>query len=80
MTTAGNRYDVEYSMEHIEKLTDERQFFRVNRHTIVNINAITDILSYSANRLRVKIPHEEKIGEILVSREKVAAFKKWLGR
>lgn len=80
ITTSGNQYDTEHSMEQLEKLLDPQLFFRVNRQMIVNINAITDIVTYSASTLRVKISQEEKVGEILISREKVKLFKKWLGR
>ncbi len=79
-TKSGNRYDTEYSMEQLEIFLDPQQFFRVNRQMIININSITDIVAYSSSRLRVKIAQEEKVGEILISREKVPAFKKWLGR
>jgi two-component system response regulator LytT len=80
MTSSGKCYDVNYSLEQLEKLLDAHQFFRINRHMIINIDAITDIISYSTNRLKIKMANEEKIGELLVSREKVVTFKKWLDR
>ena len=80
MTSSGKCYDVNYSLEQLEKLLDSHRFFRINRHTIINISAITDIISFSMNRLKIKIANEEKIGELLVSREKAGAFKKWLDR
>ena len=80
MTVSGKCYDISYSLEELEKLLNPVQFFRINRQTIVSIDAIIDIISFSKNRLKIKLPHEEKIGEILVSREKAAAFKKWLDR
>ena len=80
MTLSGKCYDISYSMEQLEKLLSPGQFFRINRQTIVNIDAITDIISFSTNRLKIKMPHEEKIGELMVSREKATEFKKWLDR
>jgi two-component system, LytTR family, response regulator LytT len=80
MTSSGKRYDVNYSLEQLEKLIDPQLFFRINRHTIINISVITDIISFSTNRLKIKIANEDKVGELLVSREKVTAFKEWLDR
>jgi DNA-binding LytR/AlgR family response regulator len=80
MTGNGKCYDLDYSLDELEKLLNPRRFFRINRQTIVNIDAISDIISFSKNRLIIKIPNSDKIGELLVSREKAAAFKKWLDR
>lgn len=80
ITLPGKCYDVNYSLEQLEKLLDPGQFFRINRQAIININAITDIISFSTKSLKIKITNEEKIGELLISREKVSAFKKWLDR
>jgi two-component system response regulator LytT len=80
ITLQGRCYDVNYSLEQLEKLLYPGQFFRINRQAIININAITDIISFSAKTLKIKITNEEKIGELIVSREKVKAFKRWLDR
>jgi DNA-binding LytR/AlgR family response regulator len=80
ITSSGKCYDVDYSLEQLEKLIDPCQFFRINRHTIINMSAITDIISLSTNRLKIKIANEEKVGELFVSREIAASFKKWLDR
>jgi len=80
MTSAGKCYDVDYSLEQLEKLLNPHQFFRINRHTIISINAISDILSFSTNRLQIKLIQENRIGELIVSRERITAFKKWLDR
>ena len=65
-------------MESLEELLNPRVFFRVNRTFILNISAIKDVLVYSNSRLRVTSTIEfEK--EIIVSREKVGAFKDWYG-
>jgi len=80
VTLSGKCYDVNYSLERLEKLLDPGLFFRINRQAIININAITDIISFSKKSLKIKITNGEKIGELLVSREKVQAFKRWLDR
>jgi DNA-binding LytR/AlgR family response regulator len=79
LDTTGKTYDVNYSLEQIEKLIDPDQFFRISRKHIVNIKAIADILSYSASRLKLKIVNS-KDDDILVSRSKLTEFRKWLER
>ena len=67
---------IDYKLEELEELLDPALFFRANRTFIVSINAIKDVLVYSNSRL--KIVTEQKLDkEIIVSREKVGAFKQW---
>jgi DNA-binding LytR/AlgR family response regulator len=79
LDNTGKTYDIEYSLEQIEKLTDPKQFFRISRKHIVNINSIADIISYSASRLKLKIV-SSKDDDIIVSRSKLAEFRRWLER
>ena len=44
---------------------------------IVSFSAISDIISYSNSRLKVKL-NSNKSDDLIVSREKVQDFKKWL--
>jgi DNA-binding LytR/AlgR family response regulator len=78
MTLSGKRYDVSYSLEQLEKLLNPRKFFRINRCMIVNIDAISDVISFSKNRLRIKMSNWQEKDEIIVSRERVSDFKKWM--
>jgi two-component system response regulator LytT len=77
--STGKTYDINYSLEQVEKLVDPSQFFRISRKNIVNINAIADIISYSGSKLKLKI-RNSKDEDILVSRSKIAEFRKWLER
>lgn len=75
----GQSYDIDYSLEQVEKLLDPLQFFRISRQYIVNINAIKDIVIYSGRRFKLKITNS-KDDDILVSRSKINDFKEWLNR
>ncbi len=77
LDNTGKAYDVDYSLEQIEHLTDPKLFFRTSRKYIVNINAITDIIAYSGSRFKLKIANS-KDDDILVSRSKLAEFRRWL--
>lgn len=75
----GRRYNVDQTLETLSMILDPQYFFRVSRSIIVRIDAITDILVYSNSRLKVNVGIDlEK--EIIVSRDKVPAFKEWLNR
>jgi DNA-binding LytR/AlgR family response regulator len=70
-------YLVDYSLDRITEMVDEHRFFRINRKYILSNQSITDIIYYSNSRLKIKLkkPGEESI---IVSRDKVSAFKEWL--
>ena len=77
-STDGKNINIDYSLEQLEDLLDSKQFYRVNRKYIINVSAIKDMLAYSNSRLKIKLKHFS-YDEIIVSRERVKAFKKWLG-
>lgn len=78
-TLNGKKYDLDYSLDQLQKLVDPNVFFRINRNYLINIDAIQDIYSYSSNRLGVKLKMMDHL-DMIVSREKVSEFKKWLDR
>ena len=72
----GKKYLIEYTLESLGELLDPKQFLRVNRSHIVHINAIEDVVVYANRRLKLTLdPKTEK--DLIVSREKVARFKRW---
>lgn len=78
--SSGRNYPVDYSLDKIESQVDTRQFFRVSRHFIVNFTAIQDIIAYSSHRLKIVLIDWTEKEEVLVSRERVTAFKAWMDR
>jgi len=75
----GKSYDVDYSLEQLEKLLDPKIFFRISRQYIISINAIKDIIVYSGRRFKLKITNSNE-EDILVSRSKINQFRDWLNR
>lgn len=75
----GRDYAIDYSLEQLEQVLDPELFFRVSRGTIISIRYIKDIIAYSNSRLKL-IPAVKQAEEIIVSRERVARFKRWLER
>jgi two-component system, LytTR family, response regulator LytT len=70
-------YFVNYSLEQIQNLLPEKQFFRLNRQYLINFNAIREVEHYFARKLLVNpsIPAKDKL---IVSKEKVTEFLQWL--
>lgn len=76
-TQVGKRYILDTTMEQTEGMVDPKKFFRLNRKFLTTIPAISDIITYSNSRLKI-ILTDCANQDILISREKVTAFKDWL--
>jgi len=76
----GKDNDVDYSLEQLQSMLDPRKFFRINRECIVNIDAIALMYSYSSSRLQLNLKNKEKNDLFIVSRDKVAEFKRWIDK
>ena len=68
---------VRQSLEHIQKLLPDEQFYRVSRQYLINFNAVKEVEHYFARKLLVNlvVPVQDKL---LVSKEKVNSFLGWL--
>lgn len=78
-TQTGKTYDLDYSLDQLQKMTNPEQFFRINRNFLVNINCIDEIIAYSSSRLKLKLKSEIS-GDLIVSRDKVSEFKRWMDK
>ncbi len=74
---SGRDYAIDYTLDQLEDLLDPAKFFRINRKFIVSFSAISDIISYSNSRLKVKLNSNES-NDLIISRKKIQDFKKWL--
>ncbi|MBL4745066.1 MAG: response regulator transcription factor [Flavobacteriaceae bacterium] len=76
-TNNKRSYLVDMPLEQLTGLLNPALFYRVNRTYFVNINYIHDIISYTNSRLQLKLDAYTEEA-IIVSRERVRDFKKWL--
>ncbi|MCB0528227.1 MAG: response regulator transcription factor [Lewinellaceae bacterium] len=76
----GRKYPVDYTLEQLDGMLDPERFFRVNRQYIASIGVIRDVVAYSNSRLKVNLKDPMNEDPVLISREKVEAFKTWLGK
>lgn len=79
-TFSEKEYSVDYSLDYLQNTIDPDKFFRINRNCIININAIGDILCYSSSRLKIKLNSDKPIYDLIVSKDKVSEFKKWIDK
>lgn len=75
----ANKNLVDYTLEKLEEVTDPKKFFRINRKTIISIDAIAHVKPYVNNRLQVFLKNDKIKEELIISRERVQAFKNWAG-
>ncbi|WP_462251884.1 LytR/AlgR family response regulator transcription factor [Ekhidna sp.] len=76
-TNQGESMIIDHSLDDLQELIDPSSFFRVNRHMILSDGCINSIDSYFNNRLLLSVVPDYS-ENIIVSREKVRAFKEWL--
>jgi two-component system LytT family response regulator len=78
-THSKRSYSIDYSLDQLELLLDPRSCFRISRKYIISMQACTNILAWSNSRLRLKIEGLDD-QDIIVARERVNDFKKWLDK
>ena len=77
-SNSGKQFIIDHTLEELDtELLDPKQFYRINRQYILNINAIREVREYHNNRLEaiISVACDEKL---IVSRNKVKGFKMWL--
>ncbi|GAA4011248.1 LytTR family DNA-binding domain-containing protein [Hymenobacter fastidiosus] len=79
-TRENRRFVIDQTLEQLEKLLDPRRFFRLNRAYFVHQDSIQDIIHYTNSRLKTVLLPAGPEGDVLVSRERVPAFRAWLER
>lgn len=79
VTDDNQRYPIDYSLDKLTQLLKPGEFFRVNRHTLLRHKAIRQIQVMHKGRLLLELEPSLK-EEVLVSIDRVTAFKDWLGK
>ena len=76
-THEGKEFLIDYSLDQLEDILNPLDFFRVNRQFIVKAGAIKEIHTYFNSRLLLRLaPGFDS--EIIVSRDRVNHFKRWM--
>lgn len=77
LSNKGKRHLLDYTLEQLEGLLDPEHFFRINRKIITSVDAIHRIHTYFNSRLKLELLPRTEI-DVIVSRDRVSAFKQWL--
>jgi DNA-binding LytR/AlgR family response regulator len=73
----GKRSTTSESLDQIYSYLDEGSFFRANRQIIVAISAIDKIIKFGNSKLKIQVIPASEI-DIIIGKNKAAAFKQWL--
>lgn len=73
----GNRFVLNTTLEKLEMELNPKHFFRLNRKMIINADAVEQVKPYHNNRLKLQLKGISTQEEMIISRERVAAFKQW---
>ena len=76
-TKDEHRYPLDFSLEQLDEQLSDRQFFRINRQYIINLDAIDEMHTYSKSRVKVKLKPEAPT-DTIVSTDRSRNFKDWL--
>ncbi len=77
-TKDGRRFVVDFNLDTLDSVLDPKLFFRINRQYIIGIHSIAEMFAYSKSRVLIKLNPPSK-HETIVSTERSADFKHWLG-
>ena len=75
----GNKFLLETNLSQLEEQLHPNHFYRINRHLLVNIEAVKKVHTWLGGRLKLEI-FPATSAETVVSRERVNGFKEWLGQ
>ncbi|WP_192878013.1 MULTISPECIES: LytR/AlgR family response regulator transcription factor [Arenibacter] len=79
VTLEKREYPVNFSLESLKEQLHPDNFFKINRQFIMSMDAIKRVHSYFNGKLKLEIipSHTE---DIIIGKDKAAAFKRWLDK
>lgn len=77
-TKDARRFVIDFNLDTLDSMLDPKIFFRINRQYIISIHSIAEMFAYSKSRVLIKLTPPSK-HETIVSTERSAGFKHWLG-
>lgn len=78
-THDGRQHILDFTLDQVEEQVDPQMFFRVNRKYVTAMASILDMINYPNSRLKLILKGTDA-SDVIVARERVAAFKAWLDR
>lgn len=79
-TFDNNTYIYNDTLKGIIAKVDNKEFFKINRNYIINIQAIAEIIKHNSQKIEIiLLPKKDKDQGILVSKNLITELKAWLG-
>jgi len=78
-TVDNKKYVIDYTMDELEQVLEPKQFFRANRSFIVAIKSVLQLQDYFNSRLILTLQPSIDT-PVIISRDKVNEFKRWIGK
>ncbi len=79
LSNEGKKFLIDYSLDRVEEMMSDADFFRISRKYMISLHYIKDIIAFTNSRLEVVIDHYDE-EQVIVARERVNDFKQWLDR
>lgn len=79
-TLDGHTYALDYTLDQLQEQLDPARFFRANRSSILNADAVADMIPLSGSKLKVKMKGDSSPDGITVSRDRLREFKRWMDK
>lgn len=76
-TRKGKKHMIDCTLDQLVDMLDPVVYFRINRKIILNVESIYKIHPYFNSRLKLELKPDTDL-EVIVSRDRVSNFKKWL--
>jgi len=77
LTWDGAKYLIDQSLDQLENMINPLDYFRINRQFIISLQSIKEIHTYFNSRLLINLDPDWEDG-VIISREKVQEFKRWM--
>ncbi|MBX7180861.1 MAG: LytTR family DNA-binding domain-containing protein [Bacteroidia bacterium] len=76
-TKDGKKLIIDFTLDQLEDELNPAHFFRINRSLLVGLDSIQKINQWFTRRYKLEV-NPPPDGEVIVSRERVSDFNKWL--
>jgi DNA-binding LytR/AlgR family response regulator len=76
---SSNKFLLDCNLSFLEEQLQPNKFYRINRHLLVNIDAVSKVHTWLGGRLKLELSPATNT-DTVVSRERVNGFKEWLGQ
>lgn len=73
------KFHLDFTLDQLVDMLNPDEFFRINRKFIVRLRAIDRIFTYFNSRLKLEVIPKAPF-ELIVSRDRVHDFKRWIDR